>query len=93
MRHSEGGIVYWGRWAEASGAPRCVPSAPSAIDVLYEAPEWLLNRSSIGLFNAARYRLHRSGSPRAVESPYGFFYPLDRIANWNRLYGRRGFTQ
>ena len=32
-------------------------------------------------------------SPRAVESPYGFFYPLDRIANWNRLYGRRGFTQ
>ena len=22
-----------------------------------------------------------------------FFYPLDRIKNWNRFYGKKGFTQ
>ncbi len=87
------GIVSRGRWAEASRAPRDIPSPPSMIDVPLEAPGWLLNRVSISLFNAMRYRLHRAGPRRAVESPYGFFYPLDGIANWNRLYGRRGLTQ
>ena len=87
------GIVYRGRWAEASGAPRGSPAPPPTIDVPCEAPQRLLNRTSIGLFNATRYRLHGARSRRAVESPYSFFYPLDRIANWNRLYGRRGFTQ
>ena len=87
------GIVYRGRWAEADRAPQATPPAPSAIDVPLEAPGWLLNRASIGLFNALRYRRHGGGLRRAVESPYSFFYPLDRIGNWNRLYGARGFTQ
>lgn len=87
------GIVYRGRWTEPARAPQGTPVAPSAIDVPCEAPDWLLNRTSIGLFNAARYRLHGGGVRRAVESPYSFFYPLDRIANWNRLYGGRGLTQ
>jgi FAD/FMN-containing dehydrogenase len=30
---------------------------------------------------------------RKIAHPESFFYPLDAIRNWNRLYGRRGFTQ
>ena len=59
------------------------------------APEWLLSPLLMRAFNTAYYRSHArhpGGSARIV--PYhGFFYPLDAIGNWNRLYGRRGFLQ
>jgi len=57
-----------------------------------QTPGWLLNRTSIGLFNKL-YR-HRPGARYCGRVPYDpFFYPLDGIAQWNRLYGARGFYQ
>jgi len=61
------------------------------------APRWvpggLLNRLSIAAFNEAYYR----SSPRErrdhLESLDAFFYPLDAVRGWNRLYGPRGFLQ
>ena len=60
-----------------------------------DAPATLLNRVSIGLFNALCYRRGR-GCARSGARPVHFdrfFFPLDRIEAWNRLYGRRGFVQ
>ncbi|WP_238734879.1 FAD-binding oxidoreductase [Rhodopseudomonas infernalis] len=57
-----------------------------------EAPGFLLNRLSLAAFNEAYYRI--AGRPRATSSCYDpFFYPLDAIGGWNRLYGRLGFYQ
>ena len=50
-----------------------------------------LNRWSIKLFNELYYRLH--ASKRSVTHYDGFFFPLDGVQNWNRIYGRRGFVQ
>ena len=69
------------------------PASPAKLAVPIDAPSALLNRSSIRLFNALHYR---RGRVRRGERPvhYGsFFFPLDRIEAWNRLYGRRGFVQ
>jgi L-gulonolactone oxidase len=57
-----------------------------------DAPGFLLNRWTIAAFNEFYVRV--AGRRRqAVVSYDPFFYPLDAIGNWNRLYGRRGFFQ
>ena len=67
------------------------PARTSRLTVPVDAPSVLLNRASIGLFNALYYRRGRSGArPVHYET---FFFPLDRLGAWNRLYGRRGFVQ
>ncbi len=84
------GIVYRGRWS--AGANGTAPELRPAVGIPFDLPVWTLNRWSVGLFNEALYRTHGPGVRAEVQSPYRFFYPLDRIGNWNRLYGRRGLT-
>ena len=55
------------------------------------APAQLLNPLSVRAFNALYYGRATPGM-RLVDSR-GFFYPLDNLQNWNRLYGRNGFVQ
>lgn len=77
--------------AKQSSNPLRVPALSQWRSVPCYAPGWLLNRWSVAAFNTAYYETHRDG--RALV-PFGqFFYPLDRLARWNRLYGRRGFVQ
>ena len=60
--------------------------------VPFEFPAWALNRWSVRAFTALYY--DRAGrAERAVVDYDAFFYPLDAILDWNRIYGRHGFTQ
>ncbi len=56
-------------------------------------PLSLVNRLTLRPFNALYYHLHRrrAGGSRVHYRP--FFYPLDTLSDWNRLYGPRGFYQ
>ncbi|MEM7183492.1 MAG: FAD-binding oxidoreductase [Spirochaetota bacterium] len=61
--------------------------------VPFEMPSFLLNGLSISAFNFLYYhRIQKKKSKHHVHYE-PFFYPLDGIHNWNRMYGRRGFTQ
>jgi decaprenylphospho-beta-D-ribofuranose 2-oxidase len=64
-----------------------------ALAVPLDMPAFLLNHRSIRAFNALYY--HRVKKTTLAERVHyeQFFYPLDKILNWNRLYGKRGFTQ
>lgn len=54
-------------------------------------PNFVLNPYTVRLFNVLRYTSYISGDSVVEYEP--FFYPLDRILQWNRIYGKRGFTQ
>jgi FAD/FMN-containing dehydrogenase len=72
------------RSAQKSGSRLAVPLQP---------PVNLLSKPFLRLFNFA-YR-NRKGAAKSVTAvPYqGFFFPLDGVRDWNRLYGPRGLYQ
>jgi FAD/FMN-containing dehydrogenase len=75
-----------GREVAATHRPRLsVPLTP---------PLSLVNRLSVRAFNAAYWLLaaQRAGTPQVV-SYEPVLFPLDAIADWNRLYGNKGFYQ
>lgn len=56
-------------------------------------PASAVNRLTVRAFNAA-YFAAAPATPRTQDASYEqFFYPLDRVAHWNRAYGRAGFLQ
>ena len=83
------GIVIKGRWSP--DGPARMPPPPLRPFVPFEMPGFVLSRFSMRAFNELLYRLPRPHRSRV--SPEPFFYPLDAIGHWNRLYGRRGMTQ
>lgn len=61
--------------------------------VPFTPPLSLVNKFSLRAFNEVYYRRQRERE-RHFHSDYdSFFYPLDAIAHWNRLYGPQGFQQ
>ena len=86
------GILHRGAHPGAPGP--LVPPRPSARwPVPFELPISPLNRVTLKVFNAAYHLRHRMGAGRAALDPDAFFFPLDGIARWNRIYGRQGFFQ
>jgi FAD/FMN-containing dehydrogenase len=64
--------------------PRTVPLTP---------PVSLVNCLSLRLFNTAYYWANRLRGGRGFKHYAPFFYPLDNLLEWNRIYGPRGFYQ
>jgi decaprenylphospho-beta-D-ribofuranose 2-oxidase len=66
------------------------PPAGSPLPVPPFFPGALLTATSVRAFNAFYYHRPLGLGRVGLEA---FFYPLDRLAHWNRLYGRQGFLQ
>jgi len=64
------------------------------LSVPLEFPEFALNRWSLTAFNELYFRLGARRGPDPLLVPAGaYFFPLDAVGQWNRIYGRRGFIQ
>ncbi|MEX2582150.1 MAG: FAD-binding oxidoreductase [Gemmatimonadota bacterium] len=67
------------------------PPSKRAPRVPFDLPAAALNRYSVRAFNEVYYRRHPDREE--VVDVDRFFYPLDAVRDWNRIYGRRGFLQ
>jgi FAD/FMN-containing dehydrogenase len=85
------GVAFFAEHSEvADQQPLAYPDKQS-LNVPFFAPSWVLNPLSIRLHNYFLFSKAHTGE-RVVDMDT-YFYPLDRIHHWNRLYGRRGFIQ
>lgn len=91
-------LIYLGEHASADelaeGANRFPIGKNPGLAVPIDLPSMTLNRYTIRAFNELYYRMgaRRAGGDHVV-SLYPYFFPLDSLSDWNRIYGRRGFLQ
>ncbi len=75
-----------------SGGFACSENQPK-LSVVTDMPSFVLNRHTARAFNALYYHNPVRKTTRGTVSYPAFFYPLDGLGNWNRLYGKNGFCQ
>ncbi len=63
------------------------------LNVPFYFPNFSLNKFTISLFNTLYYHKQFVKEKKSIVHYDAFFYPLDFLENWNRIYGRNGFTQ
>jgi FAD/FMN-containing dehydrogenase len=94
-------LIYIAEHATADEVERLKPGSEAfpagkagKLAVPIDLPSFALNRLSVKAFNAVYFRkgAAAAGAPFLVHwNPY--FFPLDGIGGWNRIYGKRGFLQ
>ena len=86
------GLFIRGNGAKG-GQDRPAKAGRAPLSVPFDAPFALINGLSLRLFNALYYRKQLQERVRATVHYSKFFYPLDAIGAWNRIYGSNGLLQ
>lgn len=96
-RHFGRGIFIRGNHARRDNIPASYDRFPAASRPLavvpFEAPPWVLCPTSVRWFNGAYFHKQTSKVRDLLVPLEPFFYPLDSVRHWNRVYGRSGFFQ
>lgn len=90
------GIAMFGHHASTSDYHSVTPLASKLKrnrSLPFTFPSWVLNPLSIKLFNKLYYWKETRKKHPFLTDYNSYFYPLDAISNWNRMYGKRGFVQ
>jgi FAD/FMN-containing dehydrogenase len=97
------GLFQRANFVEDGNAPANGGSAPSEdgsarkiprpFRVPFDMPSFALNSAAVKLFNQSMFHLQRRDRSSRVTHYTPFFYPLDRVLDWNRIYGKCGFYQ
>jgi len=93
------GIVIFGNSAEMNDLEPKQYRSPFRVgnnfelNVDFDVPSFIMNRLSISAFNEVFYASHFGKESESIVPYNRFFFPLDRVHSWNRLYGKNGFVQ
>ena len=69
------------------------PSSKPKLSMPFDLPAFALNRTSVAAFNTLYYNKQLSKQKTGLVDFEPFFYPLDSILHWNRMYGKEGLLQ
>lgn len=70
-----------------------LPKEKALFTVPFNFPSFALNGFSVKIFNALYYAKNYKTVMDSVTHYDGFYYPLDSILSWNKIYGKTGFVQ
>lgn len=85
------GIFMQGDHSEVPGELNLSPQPKLVFP--FEAPAFALNPLSVSLFNSAFFHKQIHKRVVALQDYEPFFYPLDKVLHWNRMYGKGGLLQ
>jgi FAD/FMN-containing dehydrogenase len=85
------GIFMAGEHATLPGELK--PSPEPKLTFPFEAPGFALNKFSVAAFNALYFHKQLKPHKLLIQDYEPYFYPLDAVLRWNRLYGKRGLLQ
>ena len=86
------GVFFRGNHANTGSLDASLDNRARSVPAIVGAGFPLVNQLSLNIFNQVYMRAH-SGARSYNETIAKFFYPLDSLLNWNRIYGRKGFYQ
>ncbi len=92
-------VLFFGNHAQMSDLTPQQKSAPFLLpkscqyEVMFDSPSQVLNKFSIAAFNQFYWMMHAKQFEEKVVNCLRFFFPLDKLRSWNRLYGKNGFVQ
>ncbi len=92
-------LVMLGEHALAAELPRHRQSNPfdtgnrAKRSVPFDLPRMLLNSLTVEAFNDLYYWNGKRKAGQVLVDWDSYFYPLDALLQWNRIYGKRGFAQ
>ncbi|HXC30326.1 MAG TPA: FAD-binding oxidoreductase [Stellaceae bacterium] len=87
------GRGIFSRARHATSGPLAAKKQRAGPSLPLDLPAFALNGLTVRAFNAVYYRNGRRQAGRTPQPYEPFFYPLDRIGGWNRMYGKRGLYQ
>ena len=85
------GLFVRGNHAPASSEPRAFASKTKTFPVT--PPVSMINSWTLKAFNTVYYHKQLQKKSRLIQHYEPFFYPLDGLLEWNRMYGPKGFYQ
>ncbi len=72
---------------------KLAPSKEPKLVFPVDLPEFVLNRYTVSAFNTLYYNKQLAKQKTALMDYEPFFYPLDSVLRWNKLYGKSGLLQ
>lgn len=92
-------LLMLGEHAESTALPAKYSKLPlqaprkRKLSIPIELPNWILNKHSVRAFNELYFQNGKRKAPHQFIDWDSYFYPLDSVLSWNKIYGKQGFAQ